>query len=147
MKCEKCGRNEANYHYTSNINGKVTKMDLCSECAQKLGIEDNLFADADKYFEDMFDSFFSRSLGRMLSPWSRFDMPIATMLLPRIEVRLENAEKEETENKEEPKLDPAMQKRRELNMLREQMKKAAENEEYEKAAEIRDKIRKMESEE
>ena len=43
-------------------------------------------------------------------------------------------------------MDPEISRRRELNMLREEMRRAAENEEYEKAAEIRDRIRKMEGE-
>ncbi len=33
MLCEKCGKRTANYHYTSNINGKVTEKHLCAQCA------------------------------------------------------------------------------------------------------------------
>jgi excinuclease UvrABC helicase subunit UvrB len=41
-------------------------------------------------------------------------------------------------------VDAEMQKRREINAIREQMRIAAENEDFEKAAELRDKIKKME---
>jgi hypothetical protein len=41
-------------------------------------------------------------------------------------------------------IDEDMQKRREINAIREQMRIAAENEDFEKAAQLRDKIREME---
>ena len=37
MKCENCGKNEVNFVYQSNINGKVEQKHLCAECAKKLG--------------------------------------------------------------------------------------------------------------
>ena len=37
MLCERCGKHEANVHITKNINGKVTEMNLCSECADRSG--------------------------------------------------------------------------------------------------------------
>ena len=40
MKCENCGRNEANVKYTQIINGEKKQMFLCEECSQKLGIND-----------------------------------------------------------------------------------------------------------
>ena len=36
MLCEKCKKNEAQVHYTENINGKETSMSLCHECASKM---------------------------------------------------------------------------------------------------------------
>ena len=33
MKCERCGQREASYFYKENINGKETKANLCAECA------------------------------------------------------------------------------------------------------------------
>lgn len=38
MLCEKCGKNEATIHYSEIINGKKKSYTLCSECADKLGI-------------------------------------------------------------------------------------------------------------
>lgn len=38
MLCENCGKDEANVTYTENINGKIKKLYLCSECGEKVGI-------------------------------------------------------------------------------------------------------------
>ncbi len=40
MKCENCGKNEANVRYTQVINGEKKQMFLCEECSEKLGIND-----------------------------------------------------------------------------------------------------------
>ncbi|MBQ4313418.1 MAG: UvrB/UvrC motif-containing protein [Clostridia bacterium] len=37
MKCQNCGKNEANTHLKQNINGNISESYLCSECAEKLG--------------------------------------------------------------------------------------------------------------
>ena len=47
-KCDNCGREEVNFHDTSNINGKVTEKHLCSECAAKLGYADDMCIDTDR---------------------------------------------------------------------------------------------------
>lgn len=141
MKCTNCGKNEANYHYTSNINGNVTERHLCSECAGKLGHEYDLFEDMDNMFENMLSGFFGRR--SMLSPWGGFSrMMTPTLLMPRVEIVLKN----EQQNAAETAADPEMQKAREINMLKSQMKEAAEQEDFEKAAEIRDQIKKLETE-
>ena len=51
MMCERCGKNEANVHITKNINGQITEMNLCSECANKSG---DMIS-----FNGMFRDFFS----------------------------------------------------------------------------------------
>ena len=38
MKCENCGKNEANVKYTQIINGEKKQMFLCEECSKKLGV-------------------------------------------------------------------------------------------------------------
>ncbi len=43
MLCQNCGKNEANVKYTQIINGVKKQMNLCEECAKKLGIEDISF--------------------------------------------------------------------------------------------------------
>ena len=37
MKCQNCGKNDANTHLKQNINGNISESYLCSECAEKLG--------------------------------------------------------------------------------------------------------------
>ena len=34
--CTKCGKKEASVYYKQNINGKVTEMNLCEDCAAEL---------------------------------------------------------------------------------------------------------------
>ncbi len=138
MKCERCGK-EANFYYRSNINGKITTMNLCSECADKSGAHMGMM-DMNSVFDDMFNDMYSM-FGGMLNPWRGFSMP-----RPRIHIMLEPAEEEKkTEVKTDQQIDPEMSKRRELNALREQMTLAVQNEEFEKAAELRDKIRELDN--
>ena len=147
MKCEKCGKREANYYYSSNINGNVTEKHLCSACAGEIGADRDFFSGMDGMFEDMLESFFGRN--GFLSPRSGFSFSMPTLMMPRIEFRLDDGSAQkaptpELKTGEKVEVDPEMQKRRELNMLREQMKNAAEKEDFEKAAEIRDKLRELE---
>lgn len=44
MKCQHCGKNEANVHLRQNINGQVTEHALCSQCAEQMGVG-GMFAD------------------------------------------------------------------------------------------------------
>ena len=41
MRCDRCGKNEATFYYKSNINGKVTQVHLCPQCAEELGYTDS----------------------------------------------------------------------------------------------------------
>ncbi len=52
MLCQKCKKNPANVYYKKNINGHVTEIAMCSECAAKSGLDLNAgFSIADP-FED-----------------------------------------------------------------------------------------------
>ncbi|MBQ6539458.1 MAG: UvrB/UvrC motif-containing protein [Oscillospiraceae bacterium] len=156
MKCEKCGK-EANVYYRSNVNGKVTTMNLCEECAEKVKNEGG-FMDMDRMFDNMFGNMFSDVFGGSLftpitmNPWNGFGM-MPMFRMPKFRIMLEpmtgdehgaetKAEKK-AEVKDDQQIDPEMAKRRELNMLRSQMEEAVKNEEFEKAAELRDKIRSL----
>ena len=150
MKCDNCGKDMVNFHYTSNINGNVTEKHLCADCARELGYENSLFRDMSGMFESAFEDFLTpmrawrpfRSLGG-------FGFP--TLTVPRIELRIDDGskscdtpEQKNEEADEESQVDPELAKKREINLLREQMKEAAAKEEFEKAAEIRDRLREME---
>ncbi len=70
MKCENCGRNEANVKYTQIINGEKKQMFLCEECSQKLGINDlhfnmpiNFTSFLSDFFNDMNDISLMPTLG------------------------------------------------------------------------------------
>ena len=156
MKCENCGKNEVTFVYQSNINGKVTEKHLCSECAEKLGYPQKIAAHSQRMMQNFFgnsifgnsffDDFFSpvpSLMGRMLEdPFDDFfaDMP-ALGAAPA---------KQEEQKKEDDLVDREEQGRfaylRQMNALKMEMKKAVHQENFERAAELRDEIHKLESE-
>ena len=164
MKCTNCGNNNASYHYRTNLNGEVTEAHLCPECAAELQPEKEFAVRRQELFGDLFrddffggksllDGFFNRDpletfFGRSLFGRS----PFAMLGAPMIEIRFPDAGKatpepeRKPEGTEKPAIDPELSKKREMNALREQMRAAAEVEDYEKAAELRDQLRAMENE-
>lgn len=189
MKCQNCGKNEVNVHLRQNINGQVSEYELCSECAEKLGVG-GMFSSFGSFggFGGMgllgFDPFagfdaFDSLLGGMLGGGvkalpqtktckgcgSTFDdiakrgkagcadcyTEFGERLAPSIE-RLHgrvkhvgklpgrSAPKPETKS---AKNEPAS-KTETVDGLRAQLKAAIANEEYEKAAVLRDRIKEME---
>lgn len=61
MKCQKCGANNANTHIKTIINGEFKEYDLCSDCAKKMGYT-NVFADMEDEFSNFLGSFFGNVL-------------------------------------------------------------------------------------
>ena len=55
MLCQKCKTNQDNTHIKQIINGKLTEMDLCSECAAKMGFKTSI--DPFPNIADMMSSF------------------------------------------------------------------------------------------
>ena len=125
MKCEKCGK-EATYHYRANVNGNISEMHLCADCAGEQGLLRAFDRDP---FESFWDDFFS----------PRFSLG-GTMLrtLPHLRAASKPAVKA-------PEADPALAKRREKEALRFQLEEAVKQENYEKAIELRDKLREMDN--
>ena len=156
MKCENCGKNEVTFVYQSNIHGKVTEKHLCSECAEKLGYTQKIAAHSQRMMQNFFgnsifgnsffDDFFSpvpSLMGRMLEdPFDDFfaDMP-ALGAAPA---------KQEEQKKEDDLVDREEQGRfaylRQMNALKMEMKKAVHQENFERAAELRDQIHQLEAE-
>lgn len=58
MKCQKCNQNEANTHITKIINGNKTEMYLCDKCAAENQDLINFNAGFDHEFENFFNGFF-----------------------------------------------------------------------------------------
>ena len=61
MLCQHCKKNEATTHVKTMINGKFTEYRLCPECAHELGY-DNMFSDFNTDFGGLLSSFFSNAL-------------------------------------------------------------------------------------
>ena len=159
MKCENCGKNEVTFVYQSNINGKVEEKHLCSECAEKLGYTQRVNAHSQRMMQNFFgrnslfgsgffDDFFSpipSLMGRVFEdPFDDFfaDMPALSAAPAR--------QQEQTETKKEDLVGQEEQSRfsylRQLNAPKMEMKKAVHQENFERAAELRDQIHKLESE-
>ena len=158
MKCENCGKNEVTFVYQSNINGKVTEKHLCSECAEKLGYTQKLAAHSRSMMQNFFgnsmfgggffDDFFSPMpslMGRMLEdPFDDFfaDMP-ALSAAPVQQEQTNQKQQDDLVGKEDQSRFAYL---RQMNALRMEMKKAVHQENFERAAELRDEIRKLEAE-
>ena len=132
MKCEKCNEKEANFFYTASINGETTQRRLCLDCARELGLttafERPLFEDFG-FFRNPFalmDSFFGPgSMRSALAERTAGTEPEAAKIP-------ENAGDE-------------LKSRRELIALKHQLKAAVRDENFERAIELRDKIRGLEN--
>jgi protein arginine kinase activator len=145
MKCQKCGRNEVNFHYSSSINGCVTETHLCSECAAESGYDIGQMFDVEGFFGETIP---------MLSGFSGF-VPIAIpgkrtnhpfTMRPRVGMIDQGTScncgcEKASQVEMNVEISDEMRERRELNM---QLRIAVENEEFEKAAELRDRIKELE---
>lgn len=153
MKCEHCGKNEVTFVYQSNINGHVTEQHLCSECAEKLGYAQKLTLHSQRLMDSFFDpfgGFLSRrpammdGFRQMLGDF--FDNPMDDLF---IDMPALGTPKDAQEPRQ-PLVEDAEQSRfartRRLNALRHEMKAAVRREDFERAAELRDQIRALESE-
>lgn len=157
MKCENCGKNEVTFVYQSNINGKVMEKHLCSECAEKLGYSQRVTAHSQRMMQSFFrnsffDDFFSpvpSLMGRMTrmleDPFDDFfaDMP-ALGAAPAQQEDQSQQKQDDLVGKEEQGRFAYM---RQMNALKMEMKKAVHQENFERAAELRDQIRALEHKE
>ena len=158
MKCENCGKNEVTFVYQSNIHGKVTEKHLCSECAEKLGYAKHLASQSQRIMQGFnsmfgggfFDDFFAPMpslLGRMNRMLENpFDDFFTDM--PALSAATEQKDPQESQ-KQENLVDQEAQNRfsyvRQMNALKMEMKKAVHQENFERAAELRDQIRALEA--
>ena len=156
MKCENCGKNEVTFVYQSNINGHVEEKHLCSECAEKLGytqrinahsqrMMQNFFGRGSLFGSSFFNDFFSPSLmGRMLEdPFDDFfaEMPA----LSASPVQQQEAKQEKKDDLVGQEDQSRFAYLRQMNALKLEMKKAVHQENFERAAELRDQIRSLEA--
>ena len=141
MKCERCGRNEATFYYQSNINGKVTQVHLCPECAAELGYADRLSQSFRPFRRSFFDPFsLLEDFGMLSNRMTEFPAP------------LEEAARAAAGIEESPNVSAGLvgrdeevrlQKERQRNALENQLKAAIDSENYEEAARLRDELKKL----
>lgn len=168
MLCERCHAHPATVHMVQVVNGHRKEEHLCSECAEKEHVfqkEQSFFGSG--FFDSPLDHFFGGSmLGHLLED------PFGTRTLEDqggqfIEVSPEKLPENESsydrfkesirpsfqkgkneipvkEAKEEEKMD-APAESEELQALRKELKSCVDREDFERACEVRDKIKALES--
>lgn len=146
MKCENCGRNEANFIYRSSINGRTEEHHLCQACAEKLGYTRSFFDQRPSVMDSFFgnNSVFSSMpslMGRMLeNPFDDFfdEMPAIGA------VPVQEVQKERKDNLLSCEEQRRFSYLRQMNALKHAQKKAIHEDDFERAAQLRDEIRKLE---
>ncbi len=158
MLCDDCKRNEASYHEVREINGYRTDVHLCSECAKKRGIGNDF-----SLFDSLLSGFgFSNApisqkvknavcskCGHTLEDYYTSGLlgckncydEFASYVLPS----LRNTQAKVMHVGKKPGI-KASYKNPEYDKLKSQLAKFVEEEEYEKAAQVQEKIRKLEKE-
>ncbi|MDR2420568.1 MAG: UvrB/UvrC motif-containing protein [Oscillospiraceae bacterium] len=142
MKCQNCGKNEAVFFQRTNINGHITETYLCQECAEKLG-----YPGARSFMpQNLLDGFFDERagfMGRLFSPFFPAS-PRANGFGAIPDAK--PAAAVETMPAEAPRgaADAELSRLRYINELREKMRSAAAEENFERAVELREEIKKLE---
>lgn len=171
MKCQKCGNKPADTHVKRVINGEFEEYNLCSDCAKELGytnLFDGFASDFADSFNSMLGSFFSNALparsqatrcevcGTSYADITRSGMMgcancyaiFADQLMPtirRVHGNTTHCGKHSVfANKEETAVTNEKPEENQLEKLKAELQTAIENQEFEKAAELRDKIKEME---
>ncbi len=159
MKCDKCKQNEANFYYRETINGRTTERHLCADCAQEEGLTAAFDWRGGGLFGELFDEPFGGegSLlgdffgGGMLPRFARTMLSPMTAL-PRVEIGMTEPEVRPERSRPASEAEASIPEdagaelklRRELQALKLQLDEAVKNEDYEKAAGLRDRIRALE---
>ena len=150
MLCEKCGKNNATVMYTQIINGQKSTLHICSSCAAQESIFENFgsllsFSPREEFSVKMCPvcsttiSEFSKT-GRLGCGecYKTFRKNADAMLK-----KIHGTSKHVTEKKEEIPLKEEKPKN-ETEALKDKLKAAIEEENFEEAARLRDTIRAME---
>ena len=171
MLCENCGNNEANVKYTQIINGVKKQMNVCSHCADKLGINNisfsmpmNMFDFMEEMFSDnIFEPRFSMPKSNLLmgdifndemsdfkSKFERLGHQKENTLDDEMDLYIKKLNENRKENKDskkeskegKEKLDKN-KKEQEIAKLEKRMQKEIQEERFEDAAKTRDEIKKL----
>lgn len=146
MRCDRCGKNEATFYYKSNINGKVTQVHLCPQCAEELGYTDS-FRSAGMT-GGLFGDFFSRPFG-MLEPFfsglgsrmlTEFPEPVDVLGQARESTPAQEGTGDLLPRDEQD----ALTRQRKRNALQTQLNLAVQEERFEEAAKLRDELKALE---
>lgn len=167
MKCQKCGSNNANTHIKTVINGEFIEYDLCSECAKKMGYT-NIFGNMEDEFSSLLGSFFGNAIpartqaarcefcGSTYSDITKsghvgcakcYEV-FGDLLMPsirRIHGNTTHCGKNSELYKDNSKKSPELTKEEKIKQLKAELDKAVAEQNFEHAAELRDKIKETEA--
>ena len=149
MKCQNCGEKEINFHYSSNVNGCVTETHLCSDCAAKSGYDLGRMFDTKSALFGFLPPNVNNAFMSIPLLWFTVAPENATwpqIGLPSGECACGSSCETPVHENTVAEIDGEMQKRREINIIREQMNLAAGKEDFEEAIRLREQIRQMEAE-
>lgn len=168
MLCQHCQKNEATTHVKTMINGEYAEYRLCPECAHELGY-DSMFPDFTADFGGLLGSFLSAALparsgathcklcGSTMNDIKKtgkvgcsecYDTFFSELMptIRNVHGNTEHIGKRpviEYETVEDDK--PEQQEDKKLESLKAELKQAIEDENFERAAELRDKIKELEA--
>ena len=146
MRCDRCGKNEATFYYKSNINGKVTQVHLCPQCAEELGYTDS-FRSAGMT-GGLFGDFFSRPFGMLEPFFSGLGSGMLTEFPEPVDVlgqaRESTPAQEDTGDLLPRDEQDALTRQRKRNALQTQLNLAVQEERFEEAAKLRDELKALE---
>jgi len=166
MLCQNCGKNDATTHIKRIVNGARTEMHLCSNCAEHMGYGD-LFSDFGLFnMGNMFANFlsdFPLSIGsasktaRCEKCGSSFDDIVRSGMMGCVDCYstfydrlLPSLQRIHGKANHVGKVGIAMgevaQQISKIDMLKKELEKSVEEQNYEKAAILRDQIKEAESE-
>jgi len=165
MQCQICGKRPAVVHFTEIVNNKKSEYHVCEKCAEEKGYNVSL-GKSKVTIGDLVAGMVDQSLGTDEGKIGRVQCPrchmvyssfketgrlgcaecyttFRTQLRPLLR-RIHGSTKHVGKS---PVRDAArVAARREVHRLHEEMQRAVDREEFEKAAELRDQIRRMEGE-
>ncbi len=168
MLCQHCQKNEATTHVKTMINGEYAEYRLCPECAHEMGY-DSMFPDFTADFGGLLGSFLSAALparsgathcklcGSTMNDIKKtgkvgcsecYDTFFSELMptIRNVHGNTEHIGKRpviEYETVEDDK--PEQQEDKKLESLKAELKQAIEDENFERAAELRDKIKELEA--
>lgn len=171
MLCEKCKRNEANIYITKIVNGEKQRKALCDKCAKEMQVLDfngdlemnnpfyikdvlggilDLIGNNPNYINNLKQDLICKNCGTSYDEFKKSGLLGCDECYVNFDEALNNVIKRVQQNTEHIGKIPVSKGKeisikRQINKLKEQLQKVIALEEYERAAEIRDEIRKLQN--
>lgn len=168
MRCQSCGKKQANVKYHENINGKKQTLYFCEDCAKKIGFSD--FSDFSSLFSPIFttmpefnllekkkcntcgytiDDYLNSGMLGCEDCYNTFDDNIDELLYKingkSKHIKIGELKKVKSNVKEKKDKEDSEEKNvdNEIKKLKNKLEKLIKEEKYEEAAVIRDEIKSL----